>query len=159
MLKKVFTQGSSKLTKSNLLFKNFCAGATGNFRVEYDTFGPVNVPNDKYWAAQTQRSLQNFAIGTKEDKMPISVIRAMAIIKKCAAKVIISLTTIITIIIKLYLSFIINIIFTKLIFLNYFFEEKKNFILFLFFKSIFFYILILLLCKHFIIKHNNNMIV
>ena len=54
---------------------------SGNFRVEYDTFGPVNVPTDKYWAAQTQRSLQNFAIGTKEDKMPISVIRAMAIVK------------------------------------------------------------------------------
>jgi fumarate hydratase class II len=57
------------------------------FRVEYDTFGPINVPTDKYWAAQTQRSLQNFAIGTSEDKMPISVIRAMAIIKKCASKV------------------------------------------------------------------------
>ncbi len=58
-----------------------------SFRVEHDTFGPINVPVDKYWAAQTQRSLQNFAIGTKEDKMPISVIRAMAIIKKAAAKV------------------------------------------------------------------------
>ncbi len=58
-----------------------------NFRVEYDTFGPVNVPSDKLWAAQTQRSLQNFAIGTKEDKMPMSVVKAMAIVKKCAAKV------------------------------------------------------------------------
>jgi fumarate hydratase, class II len=61
--------------------------STQNFRVEHDTFGPINVPTDKYWAAQTQRSLQNFAIGTKEDKMPISVIRAMAIIKKAASKV------------------------------------------------------------------------
>jgi fumarate hydratase class II len=58
-----------------------------NFRVEYDTFGPINVPTDKLWAAQTQRSLQNFAIGTKEDKMPLSVVKAMAIVKKCAAKV------------------------------------------------------------------------
>jgi aspartate ammonia-lyase len=58
-----------------------------DFRVEYDTFGPINVPTDKLWAAQTQRSLQNFAIGTKEDKMPLSVVRAMAIVKKCAAKV------------------------------------------------------------------------
>ena len=60
---------------------------TSNFRVEYDTFGPINVPSDKYWAAQTQRSLQNFDIGTREDKMPISVVKSMAIIKKCAAKV------------------------------------------------------------------------
>ncbi len=67
--------------------KRFSEQSTSAFRVEYDTFGPVNVPTDKYWAAQTQRSLQNFAIGTKEDKMPISVIRAMAIIKKSAAKV------------------------------------------------------------------------
>ena len=58
-----------------------------NFRVEYDTFGPINVPSDKLWAAQTQRSLQNFAIGTKEDKMPLAVVKAMAIVKKCAAKV------------------------------------------------------------------------
>jgi fumarate hydratase class II len=58
-----------------------------NFRIEHDTFGPINVPSDKLWAAQTQRSLQNFAIGTKEDKMPISVVKAMAIVKKCAAKV------------------------------------------------------------------------
>ena len=67
--------------------KNFCDQSKNLFRVEHDTFGPINVPNDKYWAAQTQRSLQNFAIGTKEDKMPISVVRAMAIIKKGAAKV------------------------------------------------------------------------
>jgi fumarate hydratase class II len=33
-----------------------------NFRVEYDTFGPIQVPADKYWGAQTQRSLQNFNI-------------------------------------------------------------------------------------------------
>jgi aspartate ammonia-lyase len=57
------------------------------FRIEQDTFGPINVPSDKLWAAQTQRSLQNFAIGTKEDKMPLSVVKAMAIVKKCAAKV------------------------------------------------------------------------
>jgi|LauGreDrversion4_2_1035121.scaffolds.fasta_scaffold416378_2 fumarate hydratase class II len=67
--------------------KTFCDQSKSLFRVEYDTFGPINVPTDKYWAAQTQRSLQNFAIGTKEDKMPISVVRAMAIVKKSAAKV------------------------------------------------------------------------
>lgn len=67
--------------------QNNTAKLDTNFRVEHDTFGPVNVPTDKYWAAQTQRSLMNFAIGTKEDKMPLSVVRAMAIIKKAAAKV------------------------------------------------------------------------
>lgn len=56
-------------------------------RKEYDTFGEIEVPSDKYWGAQTQRSLQNFEIGSLEDKMPLSVIRAMAIVKKCAAKV------------------------------------------------------------------------
>jgi fumarate hydratase class II len=76
--------------KYNFVFKNTFKKFTNKmekFRVEYDTFGPINVPEEKYWAAQTQRSLENFAIGTKEDKMPMSVIRAMAIVKKCAAKV------------------------------------------------------------------------
>lgn len=87
MLKRIFNKNSYNLVQTKTLFKSFCANQSGNFRVEYDTFGPVNVPNDKYWAAQTQRSLQNFAIGTQEDKMPMSVVRAMAIVKKCAAKV------------------------------------------------------------------------
>jgi fumarate hydratase class II len=82
--KKFFKQTIRKFAESKL---SNTTSTNPNFRVEYDTFGPVNVPTDKYWAAQTQRSLQNFAIGTKEDKMPISVVRAMAIIKKCAAKV------------------------------------------------------------------------
>ena len=47
--------------------------------------GPVEVPADKYWGAQTQRSLQNFAIGGDSMKMPIEVIRAFAILKKAAA--------------------------------------------------------------------------
>ena len=57
------------------------------YREESDTFGPIKVPNHKYWGAQTQRSLQNFAIGTIQDKIPISVIKSLAIIKKCSAKV------------------------------------------------------------------------
>ena len=86
MFKKILLKNSKQLNP-NLILKNFTHNSSGNFRIEHDTFGPVNVPNDKYWAAQTQRSLQNFSIGTKEDKMPMSVIRAMAIVKKCAAKV------------------------------------------------------------------------
>ncbi|KAI8908930.1 L-Aspartase-like protein [Gorgonomyces haynaldii] len=57
------------------------------FRVEKDSFGPINVPADKYWGAQTQRSLQNFDIGGQSEVIPFPVIRALGLIKKCAAKV------------------------------------------------------------------------
>ena len=43
------------------------------------------MPSSKLWAAQTQRSLQNFDIGRDIDRMPIPVIRAFGILKKCAA--------------------------------------------------------------------------
>lgn len=52
-------------------------------RVESDSFGPVEVPADKYWGAQTQRSLKNFPIG--DQTMPKPVIRALGIVKKAAA--------------------------------------------------------------------------
>ncbi len=55
------------------------------FRIEKDSLGEVKVPADKYWAAQTQRSLQNFKIGGPADKMPIEIIKAFAILKKAAA--------------------------------------------------------------------------
>ncbi len=76
--------------KKNTFSKKFLPSRFFNsseYRVERDTFGPINVKADRYWGAQTQRSLQNFAIGTSEDKMPMSVIKAMAIVKKSAAKV------------------------------------------------------------------------
>ncbi|KAK8960589.1 hypothetical protein KSP40_PGU015193 [Platanthera guangdongensis] len=57
------------------------------FREERDTFGPILVPIDKLWGAQTQRSLQNFDIGGERERMPEPIIRAFGIIKKCAAKV------------------------------------------------------------------------
>ena len=53
------------------------------YRVEKDTMGEVKVPKDKYWGAQTQRSLENFKIG--EDRFPRAFIRALGIIKKAAA--------------------------------------------------------------------------
>ncbi|MDQ3535675.1 MAG: lyase family protein, partial [Bacteroidota bacterium] len=56
------------------------------FRIEKDTMGPVNVPADKYWGAQTQRSKENFTIGGETMKMPIEVIRTFAILKKAAAQ-------------------------------------------------------------------------
>ena len=54
-------------------------------RIETDTFGPIEVPADKYWGAQTQRSLQNFRIG--EERMPLPLLRALAIVKRAAAEV------------------------------------------------------------------------
>ena len=54
-------------------------------RVEHDSLGPVNVPADKLWGAQTQRSLEHFSIG--DDLMPRELIPAYAIVKKAAALV------------------------------------------------------------------------
>jgi len=54
-------------------------------RNETDTFGPIPVPADRYWGAQTQRSIENFRIGT--DPMPSPLIRALAVIKRAAAEV------------------------------------------------------------------------
>jgi fumarate hydratase class II len=53
-------------------------------RKETDTFGPIDVPADKYWGAQAQRSLQNFKIG--EEKMPAPIVRALGIVKRAAAE-------------------------------------------------------------------------
>ena len=52
-------------------------------RTETDAFGPIEVPGDRYWGAQTQRSRQNFQIG--DEMMPQPMIRAMALVKKAAA--------------------------------------------------------------------------
>ena len=54
-----------------------------NVRLEKDTLGTVEVPAGHYWGAQTQRSLENFAIGT--ERMPEEIIRAFALLKKAAA--------------------------------------------------------------------------
>ncbi len=53
-------------------------------RTEIDSFGPLEVPTEKYWGAQTQRSIINFPIGW--EKQPISIIRALGIIKKACAE-------------------------------------------------------------------------
>lgn len=55
-----------------------------NYRTEHDSMGEVLVPTDKLWGAQTQRSFQNFEIGT--EKMPSEIIHAFAILKLAAAK-------------------------------------------------------------------------
>lgn len=56
-----------------------------SIRIEKDTMGPVEVPSDKYWGAQTQRSINNFKIGGERNRMPIEIIKAFAILKKAAA--------------------------------------------------------------------------
>lgn len=58
----------------------------GKPRQEKDTFGPIEVPGDKYWGAQTQRSLQNFKIGGERERMPLPVVRAFGLLKKAAAQ-------------------------------------------------------------------------
>src|SRR5512134_2363433 len=52
-------------------------------RTETDSFGPLEVAADRYWGAQTQRSLGNFKIGG--ERMPLPLVRALGVIKKCAA--------------------------------------------------------------------------
>ena len=56
------------------------------YRIERDTMGEVRVPADKYWGAQTQRSLENFRIGTDRFRMPLEIIRAYGMLKKAAAR-------------------------------------------------------------------------
>ena len=53
-------------------------------RTESDSFGPIEVPADRYWGAQTQRSLQNFPIGW--EKQPVAIVRALGVIKHACAQ-------------------------------------------------------------------------
>src|SRR5262245_25303969 len=61
-------------------------------RTETDSFGPLPVSADRYWGAQTQRSLMNFRIGT--ERMPLPLIRAFGVIKRASAEVNLSLRSI-----------------------------------------------------------------
>lgn len=54
-----------------------------SYRIEHDTMGEVRVPADKYWGAQTQRSFDNFKIGTS--RMPLEIVHAFGVLKKAAA--------------------------------------------------------------------------
>ena len=53
-------------------------------RTESDSFGPLEVPADRYWGAQTQRSLMNFPIGW--EKQPVAIVRALGVIKRACAE-------------------------------------------------------------------------
>lgn len=58
-----------------------------NTRTESDAFGEIQVPSDKYWGAQTERSLENFKINQPQDRMPPPIVRAFGILKGAAATV------------------------------------------------------------------------
>jgi fumarate hydratase class II len=58
---------------------------SGGFRMESDSMGTIEVPADRYWGAQTERSLHHFSIG--DDRMPLEVVRAFGILKKACALV------------------------------------------------------------------------
>ena len=55
-------------------------------RTETDSLGPIDVPSDAYWGAQTQRSIENFPFGERE-RMPVGIVRALAVVKQAAARV------------------------------------------------------------------------
>src|SRR5262250_3029376 len=57
-----------------------------NTRTETDSFGPIEVPADAYWGAQTERSIGNFPFGPRE-QMPLEIIHALGFIKQAAARV------------------------------------------------------------------------
>lgn len=59
---------------------------TGETRTETDSFGPIEVPADAYWGAQTQRSIANFPFPAHE-RMPIAIIHALALVKHAASRV------------------------------------------------------------------------
>lgn len=61
------------------------ATITNQFRIEEDSLGDVRVPSDRLWGAQTQRSHLNFLIGVERFRWDRPVIRALGILKKCAA--------------------------------------------------------------------------
>jgi len=56
-------------------------------RVESDTMGTIEVPSDKYYGAQTARSIMNFPIGDESERMPTAVVKAFGVLKKAAAEV------------------------------------------------------------------------
>ncbi|SCU81899.1 LAMI_0B08130g1_1 [Lachancea mirantina] len=84
---KITTSSVNKKLTSNQTMRLFSSVPTQlqKHRVETDAFGEIEVPADKYWGAQTQRSFQNFKIGGARERMPEPVIRAFGVLKKSAA--------------------------------------------------------------------------
>ncbi|XP_032881353.1 fumarate hydratase, mitochondrial isoform X1 [Amblyraja radiata] len=85
------TQGCQLFPKNSLLATVVAISkrmeSSEGYRIEYDTFGELKVPNDRYYGAQTVRSMMNFKIGGMSERMPIQVIKAFGILKRAAAEV------------------------------------------------------------------------
>jgi fumarate hydratase, class II len=80
-----FTREGEKVGRDATAAAAVGVGASGAWRLESDTMGEVRVPADRLWGAQTQRSLENFKIGG--EKIPIAIVRSLAIVKFAAATV------------------------------------------------------------------------
>ena len=90
------TAGTSPVTKRALVIGGGIAGIqkmcirdstyTMEYRIEHDSMGEVKVPADKYWAAQTERSHENFPIGVGLETMPREITYAFGILKQAAAR-------------------------------------------------------------------------
>ncbi|EIW86596.1 fumarate hydratase [Coniophora puteana RWD-64-598 SS2] len=73
---------------ANVRYRTFSSTPRSmSYRTERDTFGDINVPSDRYWGAQTQRSLQNFDIGGPSERLPPALIKAFGVLKKAASVV------------------------------------------------------------------------
>ncbi|XP_070578359.1 fumarate hydratase, mitochondrial-like [Ptychodera flava] len=93
----VFVRGASRNFKAVNAHNKFISGnivgsasiarKMSNYRTEVDSFGPIQVPIDKYYGANTARSIRNFPIGGTNERMPIPLIRAFGLLKKAAAAV------------------------------------------------------------------------
>ena len=81
--RRVYQENTNNLI--NDLNNNKYINLETNYRIEHDSLGEIRVPADKYWGAQTQRSLINFCIGGHAELIPIPIIRAFGIVKKAAA--------------------------------------------------------------------------
>src|SRR4030095_6005205 len=62
------------------------ANMASNTRTETDSFGPIEVPADRYWGEQTARSIENFPFGQRE-QMPPEIVHALGYVKQAAARV------------------------------------------------------------------------
>ncbi|KAI0173801.1 fumarate hydratase [Pestalotiopsis sp. NC0098] len=84
-----FSKSSSLSTPSLRFQRNFHATSLrmADTRTESDAFGEIQVPADKYWGAQTERSLENFKINQPQDRMPPPIVKAFGILKGAAATV------------------------------------------------------------------------
>lgn len=78
---------TSSIMKTKIGKVKFSKASQEGVRKEYDTFGELEVPNSKYYGAQTVRSVMNFPIGGENERMPQPVIKAFGVLKKAAAQV------------------------------------------------------------------------